>query len=153
MINIDESNYEYYQEIFNILWEFQAKYANIDPKVDYSPLKILLRTKKENNALARKGLQEGLNDTLTGFKDLPWKIKAELDESLSLSSFPSINTLTDQIVKVPKKVLKKGKIKNLDEYYVIKEYLAGKIPNEERKKLNRIVQEVEEKQESPKNLT
>lgn len=144
MIKIDESNYEFYKKVFEILWAFETKHANIDAKVDFSPLQTLFKVKKENEPLARQGLEEGLNDTLNGFKDLPWKLKAELDEKLSLNNFPSINTLTEQIVNVPKKVLKKGKIKDFDEYHVVKEYMAGKIPKEERKKLNRIFQEFEE---------
>jgi hypothetical protein len=123
MININKSNYEFYKGIFKVIWEIEAKYSNMDPNADYSPLNVLESWEKQNQSIARRGLKEGLRDTLTGLKELPTDIISEMNNNLIANNYPSINILTSQIRNVPKKVLEKGKIKNLDEYYVIKEVL------------------------------
>jgi len=124
MIKINKSNYEFYKEIFTVIWEFEAKYAKMDPNAEFSPINVLRNWEKESDSLARRGLREGLRDSLTGLKDLPTDLKTELNNNLTLKKFPSLNILTSQIKNTPKKVLEKKKIKNLDEYYVIKEVLS-----------------------------
>ena len=129
-----------------MIWEFDAKYRGIDPNVDFSPLNVLESWEKESDSLAKKGLREGLRDSLTGLKYLPDDIKAELNDNLISENYPSINILTSQIINLPKRVLKKGKIKNLDEYYVIKEVLDDmeyEITDSQRAELNRIFVEFE----------
>lgn len=91
-------------------------------------------------------MREGLRDSLTWFKDFPTDLKAELNNSLISKNFPSISILTSQIRNVPKKVLENRKIKNLDEYYVIKEILDDleyEITKTERTDLNKIFGEFE----------
>ncbi len=146
MIKINKSNYEFYKEIFKVIWEFEAKDRKIDPNADFSPLNVLESWEKESDALARKGLREGLRDSLTGLKHLPIGLRAELNRNLTSKNFPSINVLTSQVRNLPKKVLKKGKIKNLDEYYVIKEVLDDmeyEITELERNELSKIFAEFE----------
>ncbi|PKG50360.1 hypothetical protein [Olleya sp. 1-3] len=145
-MKINKSNYEFYKGVFKIIWEFEAKYAKVDPNAEFSPIKVLLNWEKESDSLARRGLREGLRDSLTGLKDLPSNLKTELNNSLISKNFPSINILTSQIRNVPKKVLEKGKIKNLDEYYIIKEILDDleyEITKSERTDLNKIFGEFE----------
>jgi hypothetical protein len=145
-MKINKSNYEFYKGVFKVIWEFEAKYAKMDPNVEYSPINVLKNWEKESDSLARRGLREGLRDSLTGLKDLPTDLKTELNNSLISKNFPSINILTSQIRNVPKKVLEKGKIKNLDEYYIIKEILDDleyEITKSERTDLNKIFGEFE----------
>ncbi|RZS93583.1 hypothetical protein EV197_2163 [Aquimarina brevivitae] len=146
MIKINKSNYEFYKEIFTIIWEFEAKYAKMDPKAEFSPVNVLRNWEKESESLARKGLREGLRDSLTGLKDLPNDLKTELNNNLTSKKFPSLNILTSQIKNLPKKVLEKKKIKNLDEYYIIKEVLNDLeygITESQRTELNKIFGEFE----------
>ena len=123
MLKINKSNYECYKHISKVIWEFQAKCANIDPNLEYSPINVLTKWEKESESLARRGLREGLLDTLTGIKDLPPIYMNELNEKLISKNLTTIGILTSQIRNLPKKVIEKGKIKNLNEYYVIKEVL------------------------------
>ena len=146
MIKINKSNYEFYKGIFKVIWEFEAKYAKMNPNADFSPIKVLENWEKESDSLARRGLREGLRDSLTQLKNLPSELRTELNNNLIINSFPSINILTSQIRKVPKKVLGIGKIKNLEEYYVIKEVLDDleyEITKSERTELNRLLGEFE----------
>lgn len=129
-----------------MIWEFQAKYYKMDPNVEFSPLNVLRNWEKQSDSLARRGLKEGLRDSLTGLKDLPNELKVELNNNLTSNNFPSLNILTSQIWNVPKKVLDKGKIKDLDEYYVIKEVLDDidyDITETERTELNKTIGEFE----------
>ena len=146
MIKINKTNYEFYKGVFKVIWEFEAKYAQMDPNAEFSPLNVLRNWEKQSDSLARRGLKEGLRDSLTGLKDLPNELKTELNNNLISNNFPSLNILTSQIRNVPKKVLEKGKIKNLDEYYVVKEVLDDMdydITETERTELNKIFGEFE----------
>ena len=62
-------------------------------------------------------------DTLIGLKYLSTEQQKELELDLNSNSFPSIEVLTAKIKNLPNKVIKRGKIKNLEEFYVIKEIL------------------------------
>ncbi len=146
-MKINKSNYEFYKGLFKVIWEFEAKYAKMDPNAEFSPINVLQNWEKESDSLARRGLREGLRDSLTGLKDLPTDLKTELNNNLIFKNFPSINILTSQIRNVPKKVLTKGKIKNLDEYYIVKEVLNDleyNITESERVDLNKIFKEFEQ---------
>ena len=146
MIKISKSNYEFYKGIFKVIWAFEAKYAKVDPNADFSPLNVLQNWEKESAAKARRGLKEGLRDSLTQLKDLPKELKMELNNNLTSNNFPSLNILTSQIRNVPKKVLQKGQIKNLNEYYIVKEVLDNvdyDITESERTELNKIFGEFE----------
>ena len=146
MITINKTNYEFYKGVFKVIWEFEAKYAKMDPNAEFSPLNVLQNWEKQSDSLARRGLKEGLRDSLTGLKDLPNELKTELNSNLISNNFPSLNILTSQIRNVPKKVLEKAKIKNLDEYYVVKEVLDDidyDITETERTELNKIFREFE----------
>ena len=146
MININKSNYEFYKGIFKVIWEIQARYSSMDSNKDFSPLNVLERWEKQNESLAIKGLKEGLRDSLTWLKEFPIDLRTELDENLNSKNFPSINILASQINNVPNKVLEKGKIKNLDEYYLIKEVLDDveyEISRSQRAKLNKIFADFE----------
>ncbi len=146
MIKINKSNYEFYKEIFSVIWEFEAKYAKMDTNAEFSPINVLRNWEKESDSLARKGLREGLRDSLTGLKDLPTDLKTELNNNLTSKDFPSLSILTSQIKNLPKKVLDKKKIKNLDEYYVIKEVLDDleyEITESQRTELSKIFGEFE----------
>ena len=145
-MKINKSNYEFYKGVFKVIWEFEAKYAKMDSNAESSPINVLQNWEKESDSLARRGLREGLRDSLTLLKDFPTDLKIELNNSLISKNFPSINILTSQIRNVPKKVLQREKIKNLDEYYIVKEILDDleyEITETERTDLNKIFGEFE----------
>lgn len=146
MIKINKSNYEFYKGVFEVIWKFEAKHNKMYPNADFSPLNVLLNWEKENESLARRGLKEGLRDSLTQLKYLTTELKEELNNDLIFKNYPSINILTSQIRNIPKKVLDKEKIKNLDEYYIIKEVLDDveyEISESQRRNLNKIFFEFE----------
>jgi hypothetical protein len=142
MIKINKSTYQYYKKLHAILWEFQAKQWGMDSDVDSSPVKVLERWEKRSESMARKGLKETLRDTLTQMIDYPEDIKTEMNKNLKQNNYPTIQLLSAQIRNTPKKVISRGKIKDDDEYYVIKEFLddlESDISTEEREKFNEII--------------
>lgn len=147
MIKINKSNYKFYKEVFKIIWKFEADYTKMDINSDYCPLNILENWEKQSESLARRGLKEGLRDSLIFLKDFPADSKTELNSSLISQNYPSINTLISKIKTIPKKVVEKGKIKNLDEYYIVKEILEDidcKITESKRNLLNNVFIEFEQ---------
>ena len=97
MIKVNKTNYFFYKEVFKVIWEFEAKYAKMDPDSEFSPIKVLQNWEKESESLARRGLKEGLRDSLTGLKDLPVDLKDELNKNLISKNLPSLNILTSKL--------------------------------------------------------
>lgn len=149
MFKINKDNYDNYKFIYTVIWEFQANLISIDLNPEYSPINILNKWEKESEAKARKGLREGLIDILTGIKDLPNELLIELNLKLTSYKLPTIEILTSQIKNLPAKILSKGIIKNITEYYIIKEVLDDldyPITNTDKQELSMILFEFEKKQ-------
>ena len=153
MISITKDTYSFYKRIFEIIWQFQAQHAHIDPAIDYSPIKVLESWEIKSMSLARRGLKEGLLDVLTHMSYLSNEYKNEITQQLEAENLPPLNVLISKIKDIPKKVLKKGKIKNIDEFYVIKEIcddISYDITDNDRKELNVLLGVFENNYKEPK---
>jgi len=153
MISITKDTYPFYKRIFEIIWQFQAQHAHIDPAIDYSPIKVLESWELKSMSLARRGLKEGLLDVLTHMSYLSNEYKNEITQQLEAENLPPLNVLISKIKDIPKKVLKKGKIKNIDEFYVIKEIcddISYDITDNDRKELNVLLGVFENNYKEPK---
>ena len=153
MISITKDTYPFYKRIFEIIWQFQAQHAHIDPAIDYSPIKVLESWEIKSMSLARRGLKEGLLDTLSQMSYLSNEYKNEITQQLEAENLPPLNVLISKIKDIPKKVLKKGKIKNIDEFYVIKEIcddISYDITDNDRKELNVLLGVFENNYKEPK---
>jgi hypothetical protein len=124
MFKITEQNYDYYKKIFTILIEFEAPHLNIDLAAIHSPIKILAARESQDMKLAIKGLKEGLRECLSFAKDLSKKTIEELDAVLASEGLPSFKRLSAAIHNTVAKVLKRGKISHIEEYYIVKESIA-----------------------------
>ena len=156
MLKINKDNYEYYKLIFSIIWEFQAECAKIDKNAEYSPINVLNSWEKESTSKAQKGLKEGLNDFLIGIKDLPQNYLEILNSKLSEKELPKIEKLIAYFKNIPQKVLKKGKISNLNEYYIIKEVIDDvnfNISDTQKNELNKIFLDFESNYKKRKNIS
>jgi hypothetical protein len=149
MFKITDDNYDLYKQTFEVLWLYLTKdmdMKSIDPTGECSPVAGLNSWEKKSKSLAKRGLKETLRDTLTDVLDLPNDMKKELDEILIKKELPSLNILVSKIRETPAKVLKRGQIKNIDEYYVIKEFLSdttSDISLEDRNSLEHIFSDFE----------
>jgi hypothetical protein len=154
MLNITKENYDYYKRILEIIWAYQAPLLGIDPNSNISPINVLKDWEQKSMSSARRGLKAGLLDTLQMLSDLPIELTEQLNEKLTSASFPTVNKLTAVVKDTPAKVLKRGKIKDLDEYYIIKEVvddMAHNVSTEDRKKLNDLFLEFESTHSKRKN--
>jgi hypothetical protein len=124
MFKITEQNYGYYKKIFTILIEFEAPHINIDLAASYSPIKILAAWESQDMKLAIKGLKEGLLDCLSLAKNLSKNAMGELETRLGMAAFPSFKKLSAVINSTIVKILKRGKISRMEEYYIVKESIG-----------------------------
>lgn len=146
MLSITKDNYNIYKRVFEIIWLFQAQKANFDPNGEFSPIKVLEEWELKSMSLARRGLKEGLSDTLSQMVSLPYEYKNPLNTQLLSEGLPPLNTLISLVRDLPKKVLKKGRIKNVNEFYIIKEIVEDsnyEISDADRSRLSNMIGEFE----------
>jgi hypothetical protein len=149
MLKVTEYNYDHYKKIFSIIWDY------IRPLMppgaahpDNHPVDVLERWEKLNKSRAIKGLQIGMIDTIAMWRDASEKQKEEVNLLLLQQDLPSIYNILTIGQNVHAQVLKRNKIRNIDEYYIIVELLSAvdaPISAEEREKLNGIVAAFEAK--------
>ncbi len=149
-MKINKGNYEYYKKLFNLLTEFQFNQIPIIFSQDspIHPSNVLESFEKESIALAIKGLKEGFPDSLTIANLLSKKQKEELNQILKTNGFPTIEVLNFKIHNTYKRVIKRNRIKNEVEYYIIIEILSDveyQISTEERLNLNTLISNFESK--------
>lgn len=112
--------------------------------------------KHKSKSIAGKGLKEGLRDDLTMVIQLPTDQKEILNDQLLSKGLRSLNLLVSTIKETANQVLRRGKIKNLDEYYVIKEVLsdmAYDISDTDRNSLEKIFCDFEDNYRKKKNAS
>ena len=156
MLKITDENYSLYKQVFEVLWIFKANLIQVDPNISYSPLKVLDSWEKQSKSIAKKALKIGLNDIITMFIDLDNDAKNNINDKLSAKDLPNFYQLIGTIKDTIQKVLKKGKIKNLDEYYIIKEFIdnqSSDISLVDREQLNLIFIEFETSFATKKNAS
>jgi hypothetical protein len=111
-----------------------------------NPVDILTQWEKKSKSRAKRGLKEGLRDSISSFKEFPLDLLKAVDVDLEKNDLPNIRTLQSIIGDTINKVLKRKKIKNLDEYYIIKEMVIDQtsdITEEDRAILNKYMGEFE----------
>ncbi len=125
MLKITNDNYDHYKDIYDVLWSFTETLNGF--KYDdesYSPIAVLNSWEKRSKSLAKKGLKTGILDSITMLMDQPANVKNEIENCLINRGLPGFRQLVSIVKDIHQKVLKKGRIANLDEYYIIKELLC-----------------------------
>lgn len=120
-IKIDNNNYDTYKKVFSIICKHT--FGQLQLPSEFNPLEILKNWELKSRSLANKGLQAGLNDSLTRVREFPKETYDNIDKELAIEQLPSLMELLGTIQKTINKVLKSKKINNLDQYYIIKEIL------------------------------
>jgi len=125
MFKITDENYDEYKEIYNMLWKIHANIMKMDPDIEISPINVLNSWEKKSKSLAKKGLKEGLRDLLSMSMDFSEKQKILISNQLTNRGFPPFDQLVAIVKNIAQKVLKRGNIKGLNEYYIVKEVLCN----------------------------
>lgn len=153
-IKINNDNYDYYKKVFVIITRHISNSFEGFLKGDTSSIDILESWEKRSKSLAKKGLQSGLNDSLSTLKHLPRQTLIEINIELEKEELPGINKLRNVLIKTISKVLSNKKIKNIDQYYIIKEVLddtTSDISMTDRMSLSEYLTEFELKQRTANN--
>ena len=138
-VKITPDNYAMYKRVYEIFIRNIYKTYDGQLSPEYNPIAILNSWEVKNSSIAKKGLQAGLNDCLSSLKDYPNEILFAINRELEENKLPNIHTLSGAIQKTIKRVLKTGVIKNLDQFYIIKEILddtTSAMTSEERRILS-----------------
>lgn len=121
-LKINDSNYEYYKSIFEIIVKHKGNVNPLWKRPDVNPVNILNDWEKQNKSIARRGLKEGLKDSISSFKHYFSEYDLDkLNKDLKEKNLPGVRILKSLINDTVSKVLKRKAIKNLDEYYIIKD--------------------------------
>jgi hypothetical protein len=142
MEKITAAGYEWYKKIFSELWDFQCATFNIPLQPGLSPLAMLDEMEARTPARARKALQMALTETLTALQDLDARQMAALNEKLRSHRLPDFLQLRAGITRQGEKIIKRGKINDEQEYYLIREMEADEspaMPPEVRERMVRMI--------------
>lgn len=122
-IKITTDNYDIYKKVYVIIMTRQWQdLKNILPESS-NPINVMDELERKSKSIAKTALQAGLNDLLSSLKDCPKQTLEEIDSRLKEESLPELNSLLAVIQKTINKTLKTKKIKDIDQYYIIKEVL------------------------------
>jgi hypothetical protein len=123
-LSITKDNYAHYKKVFEVISQHLYKdLINMLP-AEKTPLAMLNSAERKSMSLARRGLQSGLNDFLTSLRYASQEQIAAINAALQQNGLPDIHTLSGSIEKTIEKILKSGKIRHLDDYYIVKEIIA-----------------------------
>ncbi|ALM90289.1 hypothetical protein AOR13_1246 [Alteromonas stellipolaris LMG 21856] len=103
---------------------------------------------KFGKSKALQGLKQAINDTLEDTASWDSNTVSELDEQLRDNGTITLSTLRTRYWSKYKSILKRGKIKNETEYYLIRGLeceLDNGIPQEQRTLLAELVRDFEER--------
>ena len=137
-IKVTQDNYPTYKKVFEIISQRLYKDMNDTLPVEANPVNVLNSWETQSRSIARRGLQAGLNDCLSTVSHYPKEIFEDIDSELERNGLPNLYTLAGFVQKTVRQVLKTGKIKTIDQYYIIKEVLDdtfSEISAEERQSL------------------
>ena len=138
-LKIDDNNYKTYKQVFEILSGHLHKDLDKIIPADSHPINVLNAWETQSKSLAKRGLKAGLLDIISSLNEYPQTNIADINADLEKNSLPNVNKLKGIIKDSIKKVLQTKKIKNIDQYYIIKELLddtVSDITETERKNLS-----------------
>lgn len=148
---INKDNYEIYKKVLDIYWRhlFKTMDSKLQSEISgYSPIEAMNKAETEiPKSKLYSGLKQAIADSVSNMKDHP-KFAADINEDLIANNLPSVQTLIGLVADSANKVLKRQKIKNIDEYYIIKELIddtCSELTNDDRTLLSKLLADFETK--------
>jgi len=141
VLKITNDNYLFYKQIAEVIWKFISAKNPYTITEEADPVNMLNKSERDSQAKARTGLKLMLDELFSMLDDAGPEELAELEAELQKAELPSLNELLAEVKQVPAKVLKRGKIRNEREWYVITELLSridAPISAAEREKLGQL---------------
>lgn len=97
---------------------------------EHHPLAVLERMEKQSMSRARLGLGMAIGDTLEGAWDLAYGDVEAIDRDFSAQGIISLSELRRKYSRKVRTILKRGVIRNEQEYYLIRGILELMAPDE-----------------------
>jgi hypothetical protein len=126
-LSINDKNYDKYKKIFEIFCSHKDRIFNSSQGGILSAYETLLVWELKNKSLAKRGLKESLRDIISSLKNYPPEMTNAINEELESNNLPNISMLRSIINDTIEKVLKRERINNYDEYYIIKEIIVDRM--------------------------
>jgi len=134
-----ELEYGQLKEFFSV---YVARFMNVDRLPPEShPMACLATLEKRSKALARRGLRQAVNDCVEMLSDFDRETVDKFDAELRSLGIVTFSEVRRQYSKNYAKIVKRGRIKNDDEFYLLQNVLndsTEKTP-EERKLLEELI--------------
>jgi hypothetical protein len=130
---------------FWLAWEARFP-ITIDLPPEHHPVAVLERMEKASMAKARSGLGMAISDTLEMSWDMPTAEVQAIDAEFKTKGILPLSELRRRYSRQFKVLLKRGRIPNDEEYYLVAGILAsftGDAAEEERERLEGLVADFE----------
>ena len=145
MAAVQQDDYEELKRCFAALWPLVLPIPETLEPENY-PMAVLERTEKISRKNAASGLAMALNDVIEMSMDWSADRVVEVDRQLSSSGLITLSELRRRYSRGYKRIVKRGRIKSFEEYYLIKGMADGNCPDEdELQKLVRLMDDFEGK--------
>jgi hypothetical protein len=115
--------YERLKRFIGLFYDWYMKGPHSHP--DSHPLVVMEGLVKKSPAKARSGLVMAVNDTVEMTSDWSREKVAEADRRFTENGAPSLSEIRRTYSKKYQRILKRGSIKSLEEYYMVKGILDG----------------------------
>lgn len=154
---VTEENYGKYKKVFEIIWRHQLISINpilANASSPIMPNEVLNRWEDSDIKLAIKGLNVGLRDVLTNINHHRAETLEAMDADLNKNGLPSLRKLIALVRNHAQKAIKRGRIKNQKEYYILMEVmndLDSGLSEDEVPIINNLLLEFEKNQTAKKN--
>lgn len=138
MVSTTSEEYKLLKASFAALFELVAPKIDLPP--EKHPIAVLEAMEKSAPGNAIKGLTMALNDFVEDTLSWPHKKVAEVDQQFAAAGLFTLSQLRERYSRAFRKVIKRGKINNMEEYYLLKGILNGSpTRGEESEKLEAIL--------------
>lgn len=138
-----------FQELSMFLEYYSTNITKIDRNDHIHPSNVLVEiVEKFGKSKALQGLKQAINDTIEDSSELDETSLKRLDRELYENGIITLSKLRSRYWSKYKGILKRGKIRNETEYYLINGLLCAYdngITQEEREYLSKLVSNFEEK--------
>jgi hypothetical protein len=103
---------------------------------DQRPMHLLAQREKRSMADARRAVRETAADVVSNLAGESAQKLAEFSSRLAAANAPSIASVRAMVSKKLGAAIKRGKLKNEEEFYLVKDLLdSPSLPDDERRKL------------------
>lgn len=123
MTPMTDADYERLKMFMSLYYEWFI--AGPSHRPESHPVAVLERLEKKSRSQAKRGLEMAINDCIEDSSEWSPEVVALADKRFLLENAPRLSEIRATYSRMYLKVLKRGSIKSLNEYYLVKGILDG----------------------------